>query len=209
MKNIVVGSSLAVALLLAGCGSEEATPQAEKKETAKTETVEKKVETKEVVAKEEKQVEKSDVGEKTVQYTNKNVGIKADLGPLKFSIDKIQTARLKVNPDFKQAFGDKDDVTLVIIQTTTENTSDDTISVYPNQATITTNTGEQIKANIVLSENNGGEFIGKVKKSGRVTFLAESQPEDITSIKFIMEGPHDDKFTKLAERYMVEIPTKK
>lgn len=209
MKRIVVGSSLAVALLLAGCGSEEAAPQAEKKETAKAESVEKKVETKEVAAKEEKQVEKSDAGVKTVQYTNKDVGIKADLGPLKFSINKIQTARLKVNPDFKQAFGNKDDVTLIIIQTTTENTIDDTISMYPNQATITTNTGEQIKADIVLSEDSGGEFIGKVKKTGSATFLAESQPEDITSVKFIMEGPHDDKFTKLAERYTVEIPTKK
>lgn len=209
MKKLVLGTSLAAALLLVGCGEESADTKKSEPAAAKTEKKEEtKSEAKEVAAKEEPKVEKSEVGEKTPQYTNKSLGIKEKLGPINLSIDKIQTSRLKVSDAFKPTFGDQDEVTTIVINMTLENTSDDTVSVYPEQATLTTNTGEQIEAELFLSDQIGGEFIGKVKKSGNILFVAKSQPKDITSIKYILDGPHDQELNKLADRYTVEIPTK-
>lgn len=209
MKKLVVGTSLAAALLLVGCGEESADTKKSESAAAKIEKKEEtKSETKEVAAKEGQKVEKSEVGEKTPHFTNKNLSIKEKLGPINLSIDKIQTSRLKVSDAFKPTFGDKDEVTTIVINMTLENTSDDTVSVYPEQATLTTNTGEQIQAELFLSDQIGGEFIGKVKKSGNVLFVAKSQPEDITSIKYILDGPHDRELNPLADRYTVEIPVK-
>ncbi|MCT4792426.1 MULTISPECIES: DUF4352 domain-containing protein [Exiguobacterium] len=210
MKRLIIGTSLTVALLLAGCAEESTdTKKSEPTTTAKTEKKEKpKTKEKEVDTKEEPKVEKSEVGEKTAYFTNKSLGIKEKLGPINLSIDKIQTSRLKVSDAFKPTFGDQDEVTTIVINMTLENTSDDTISVYPEQATLTTNTGEQIEADLFLSDQIGGEFIGKVKKSGNVLFLAKSQPKDITSIKYILDGPHDQELNSLADRYTVEISTK-
>lgn len=59
----------------------------------------------------------------------------------------------------------------MIVDVTAENTSDDTINFHPNQATITTNTGEQIQAEIFISDDVGGEFIGKVKKKAISSLL--------------------------------------
>lgn len=210
MKRLLIGTSLTAALLLAGCAEESTdTKKSEPTTAAKTEKKEEvKPKEKEVAAKEEPKVEKSEVGEKTAHFTNKSLGIKEKLGPINLSIDKIQTSRLKVSDAFKPTFGDQDEVTTIVINMTLENTSDDTISVYPEQATLTTNTGEQIEAELFLSDQIGGEFIGKVKKSGNILFVAKSQPKDITSIKYILDGPHDQELNSLADRYTVEIPTK-
>lgn len=211
MKHLVIGTSITAAFLLAGC-SEEAQnePKTEVKADDKKETAEAKAEPKKKEAKEESsKVEKTEAGEKTTYFTNKNVNEKTKLGPINFSVNKIQTSRFKVADSYKEAFGNKDEVTLVIVDVTAENTSEDTINFHPNQATITTNTGEQIQAEIFLSDDVGGEFIGKVKKEGNIFFTAKSLPKEITSIKYIVDGPSDSNFQNLAERYTVEIPTKK
>ncbi|WP_029333000.1 DUF4352 domain-containing protein [Exiguobacterium oxidotolerans] len=206
MKRMIVGASLSAALLLAGCGEESATePNTEAKAEDKTEAA---APEKTEAVKEESNVEKTEAGEKTTYFTNKAVGEKTTLGPINFSVNKIQTSRLKVANAYKEAFGDKDEVTLVVVDVTAENTSDDTINFHPNQATITTNTGEQVDAEIFLSDEVGGEFIGKVKKEGNIFFVAQSDPKEITSIKYIVDGPSDANFENLAERYTVEIPTK-
>lgn len=206
MKRFIIGTSLTASLLLAGCAEESATePKTEAKaEDKKEASTPKKAE----AVKKESNVEKTEAGVKTTYFTNKSVNEKVKLGPINFSLNKIQTSRLKVANTYKETFNNKEEVTLVVLDMTAENTSDDTINFYPNQATITTNTGEQIKADIILSDDIGGEFIGKVKKTGNVFFLAEAEPKEITSIKFIVDGPSNSNFESLAERYTVEIPTK-
>lgn len=214
MNKLVVGASLSAALLLAACG-EEATK--ETKTEVKADEKATKTETKDAPKKEEAKkedtgegkVQKSDAGTKTVYYTSGDLGIKEKLGPINFALNKIQTSHFKVAEGYEETFKNKKEVTMVIINVKLENTSDKTVSVYPDQATITTNTGEQLQAETFISDQVGGEFIGKVKKEGNVMFIANSKPEEITSVKFIMEGPHDENLEKLAERYTVEIPLKK
>jgi len=194
VKRFIIGTSLTASLLLAGCAEESSRePKTEAKAEDKTEAAAPK---KAEAVKKESNVEKTKAGEKTTYFTNKSVNEKVKLGPINFSLNKIQTSRLKVANTYKETFNNKEEVTLVVLDMTAENTSDDT------------NTGEQIKADIILSDDIGGEFIGKVKKTGNVFFLAEAEPKEITSIKFIVDGPSDSNFESLAERYTVEIPTK-
>lgn len=215
MKHLVIGTSITAALLLGGCGEESAVTTKENKTTVKADekadtSSAKSEDTKAepVETKEANKVEKSEIGEKTIQFTNKKLGISTKLGPINFKINKVQTSRLKINEGYKKMFEDKNEVTLIVLEADVENTSDDSVNFYPNQAKLTTNTGEQIDAAIVLSDDVGGEFIGKVKKSGNIIFLAESDPKKITDVKFIVEGPSDANFTSLAERYTVEVKTK-
>lgn len=208
MKKMIIGTSLTAALLLAGCGEESAVTTKEDKTTVKADEKSDTSSAKSEEKKEESKVEKSELGEKTVHFTNKKLGISTKLGPINFKINKVQTSTFKPVEDYKQMFDNKDQVTLIAFEVESENTSDATINFHPNQAKLTTNTGEQIDASLVLSEDVGGEFIGKVKKTGNVIFLANSAPEKITDIKFIADAPNDENFESLGERYTVDIKTK-
>ncbi|MDI3234153.1 hypothetical protein QK289_03965 [Exiguobacterium antarcticum] len=217
MKNLIIGTSLTVALMLAGCAEENAdtkksehstASKTEKKEETNSEEKEVATEDSSVKKEETAKVEKSEMGTKTIHFTNKKLGISTKLGPINFHINMVQTSRLKINKGYEDMFDDKNEVTLIVLNVDVENTIDDSTNFYPNQATLTTNTGEQINAEVVYSDDVGGEFIGKVKKSGNIIFVAQSNPKEITNVKFIVEGPSDASFTSLTDRYTVEIPTK-
>ncbi|WP_251128820.1 DUF4352 domain-containing protein [Exiguobacterium sp. s152] len=141
---------------------------------------------------------------------NRDLGIEETIGPIIFQIDKVQTLRLEVASDYRFFFDDQKEVTIVSFNVIVENTSDETVSFHPNQARLVTNTGEQVDADLVISEDVGGEFLGKVKKEGGVLFHVESMPEELTEVRFVVEGPYDDQFRKIAEeRYEYTIDVTK
>lgn len=212
MKRFIMGTSLTAAMLLAGCAEESASTK--KAEATSTSEVEKKEEkengAKEASVKKEEtpKVEKSEFGTKINYFTNKKLNISTNLGPIIFKINKVQTSDFKPSKQYLDLFDGKEKLTLIVFEVEAENTSDATINFHPNQAKLTTNTAEQIDASMVLSEDVGGEYIGKVKKKGTVIFIASAAPNKITNVKFIVDSPNDETFEPLAERYTVEISTK-
>lgn len=159
---------------------------------------------------EEFEVEEDEIGVSQIYMKNRNLGIEEKIGPIIFQIDKVQTLRLQVSSDFRFMFDDKKEVTIVSFNVIVENTSDDTVSFYPNQARLVTNTGEQVDANIIVSEDVGGEFLGKVKKEGGVLFQVDSMPAELTEVRFVVEGPYNDQFNSIAEeRYEYTIDVSK
>ncbi|WP_251131104.1 DUF4352 domain-containing protein [Exiguobacterium sp. s70] len=209
------GFILAIPLLvLVGCGdtepsstTTEPTNQSEsvpstdsQKETTETETVQG----------EEFEVQEDEIGRSQIYMKNSDLGIEETIGPIIFQIDKVQTLRLEVASDYRFFFDDQKEVTIVSFNVIVENTSDETVSFHPNQARLVTNTGEQVDADIVISEDVGGEFLGKVKKEGGVLFHVESMPEELTEVRFVVEGPYNDQFHKIAEeRYEYTIDVTK
>lgn len=156
------------------------------------------------------EVEEDEIGVSQIYMKNRNLGIEEKIGPIIFQIDKVQTLRLQVSSDFRFMFDDKKEVTIVSFNVIVENTSDDTVSFYPNQARLVTNTGEQVDANIIVSEDVGGEFLGKVKKEGGVLFQVDSMPAELTEVRFVVEGPYNDQFNTIAEdRYEYTIDVSK
>ncbi|MFN3632598.1 hypothetical protein [Exiguobacterium profundum] len=159
---------------------------------------------------EEFEVEENDLGISQIYMKDSDLGIEEKIGPIIFQINKVQTMRLQVASDFRSVFDDKKEVTLVSFSVVAENTSDDTVTFYPDQARLVTNTGEQIDAVFLLSDDVGGEFLGKVRKEGGVHFQVESMPAELTEVRFVVEGPYNDQFNTIAEdRYEYTIDVSK
>jgi hypothetical protein len=51
----------------------------------------------------------------------------------------------------------------------------------------------------LLSDDVGGEFLGKVRKEGGVHFQVDSMPAELTEVRFVVEGPYNDQFNTIAE----------
>ena len=87
--------------------------------------------------------------------TDKALNRTGETGPFKYSVDAIQVSRLTATTDdAAELLGvEKDkEVTLVAISASVENTSDDTNYFYFDQATLTTNTKEQVDPDAFLSD---------------------------------------------------------
>lgn len=193
--------------LLVGCG------EADELKTTSTDTEEVvAAETEEQTAepKEEADVQESELGSNQIYMKNKALDISETIGSIQFAIDKVQTSRLSVEAAYRDMFDGKEAVTVVAMNVIVENTIDDTVNFHPNQATLVTNTGEQVTADLWYSEDVGGEFLGKVRKEGNVLFFVETMPKELTEVRFIVDGPFDANYEQIAEdRYEYKIDVTK
>lgn len=141
--------------------------------------------------------------------TDKELNRSGETGPIKYNLKAIQVSKLTATTDdaadLLQIEKDKESA-LVAIDIEIENTSDDTISIYPDQGTITTNTKEQATAEIFLSDGLGGEMKGQIKKDGTVFFiLKNSKADDINKITYYVDAPHDENFDSVGDDIEVEL----
>ena len=167
----------------------------------------------------EKQTD-SDVGKVTEQdgmrkevvYTNNSLDISGESGPIKYTATDIQVSKLTATTDSTASLLDleKDkEYAVVVAHFDVENTSDETISFYPDQSVMTTNTKEQINASLFLSDSVGGDFIGKEKKSGNVIFiLKNSSADDLANVTIHIDAPHNDSFDSVGDPVEINIPVK-
>ena len=191
-------SILLAMFMLIGC-SNTTQPKTEntveKQSTEVAETKEQAEETIEVPAEEVDEavgkVEESEIGKRTTVKSKKGINQTYESGPIFVTLKDVQIAEIEVDESAKEMFNNKDRVTAVIIALSVENTSDETISIYPDQGTIVTNTKEQKEAHIWFSDSVGGDFIGQVIKEGNVIFLLDSPAEEISHIKYVIGKPHD------------------
>lgn len=182
--------------LLVGCGEadELKTTDSETEEVAEAEAS-----TAEESSTEETDVQESELGTNKIYMKNKALNITETMGPIQFAIDKVQTSRLTVAEAYRDSFDGQEEVTVVAMNMIVENTVDETMSFHPNQATLVTNTGEQVSSHLWFSDDVGGEFLGKVKKEGNVLFFVKAKPEELTDLKVVIDGPFDENFDKVAE----------
>lgn len=76
------------------------------------------------------------------------------------------------------------EVSAVGVKFLVENTTDGKFTTYPDQATLVTSTGEQVEADLLLSDNLGGDIHEGVIKEGDVIFYLErGEAESIEWIK--------------------------
>lgn len=182
--------------LLVGCG------EADELKTTATDTeevAEAEASTAEEATTESEDVQESELGTNKIYMKNKALTITETMGPIQFAIDKVQTSRLTVAEAYRDSFDGQEEVTVVAMNMIVENTVDETMSFHPNQATLVTNTGEQVSSHLWFSDDVGGEFLGKVKKEGNVLFFVKAKPEELTDLKIVIDGPFDENFGKVAE----------
>lgn len=201
-KLLTLGLAILISTSLVACGDNGKKVESEKEVSNKTEaSTNDESKTGEVV--EENGMKKIPV------ITDKKLNKKGESGPIKYNIKAIQVSKLTATTDDMASTLDveKDkEVALVAMDIEVENTSEKTISFYPDQSEITTNTKEQVSSEVFLSDSVGGDYIGKVKKSGTVFFiLKNSSADDIDTITYHVDAPCDENFESVGDQVSVEL----
>ena len=220
MKKKIVTIMLAsmMAFSVVGCGNDNGKKVESQKEISAEEKAEEE-KAEEATEEKEEETDDSTTGEvveenglrKEPVATNKELNL-AKVGPFKYTIEAVQVSKLTATTDeMAEMLGiEKDrEVALVAINASAENTTENTLSFYIGQATLTTNTKEQVETEGFLSEYINGEFLGNVKNSGNLIYiLKNSKAEDITNLTLHIDAPHNENFENIGDEVKIDISLK-
>jgi len=200
-------------LLLTGCGDngEKTEGKARTEEPELEEVTDEEVGNTEDIQNEEKEaidsdspeqqvgdVIEADGGTRTIIATNYGINETIENGPFSVTLKNAQLSQFQPTTDYVEMFGG-DNLGMVSIQVDVVNDSEDTNSIYPDQAIIVTDTGQQIDAETLFSDEVGGDFYGHVTKSGDVFFFFDGQAEDVSNIRLIIDSGYDEDFNSFGE----------
>lgn len=215
-RLLMLLAALLFATLLVACGgNSEETPSNESDENSE-ETEDTEGNASDSNDEEENEEQENKVGDTVTNEAGESLLVSRtddvgtfESGPIKLTIEKANGVSMKVNDDYVDMLGGKE-LEYIQVDMTVENTSDDHISFYASQATMTTSTGEQLESDMLMSDHIDGEFLGAVTKSGSsFYFLENSKAEDVESIKLFYSAPHDENFEDIGDKIEVEIPLNK
>lgn len=221
MKKKIVAIMLAsmMAFSVVGCGNDNGKKVESQKEISAEEKAEEE-KAEEATEEKEEETDDSTTGEvveenglrKEPVATNKELNLTGETGPFKYTIEAVQVSKLTATTDeMAEMLGiEKDrEVALVAINASAENTTENTLSFYIGQATLTTNTKEQVETEGFLSEYINGEFLGNVKNSGNLIYiLKNSKAEDITNLTLHIDAPHNENFENIGDEVKIDISLK-
>lgn len=161
----------------------------------------------------EAEVEEQDGLRKQIMYTDKELNMSGETGPFKYTIEGVQVSKLTATDETMASILDieKDkEVTVVAINASAENTTDETNNFYLGQATLTTNTKEQADPNLWISEHIEGEFLGNVIHSGSMVYiLPNTNADDLTDLTLHISAPSDADWNTIGEEVQLEITLNK
>jgi hypothetical protein len=212
MKKWWLAILLVSLLTLGACSSDTAEisdSEDTKTENASKETVDKtkedsdKESTEKATEETSEDVQEDDDIKATNTFTNKELAITGTAGPLNYNISGIQLKKLEpktqdVADMFEVEIGDV--VNAITIEMTGENTAEEDMSFYLGQATIVTNTKEQLEPDMYLSEHIEGDYLGQVIHTGyNVYILKNSTVDDLKSIELRISAPMNSNFESIGE----------
>ena len=178
----VIGTLLLSLGILTACGGNEATKELEENDTEKSEA---KVNSSDSENKEEA------TKEEDIWTYYEDADWEGTWEGLKFTIQKavVSDKAPMLDDNGKEVTSSAVGVKMKI-----ENTTADKIyTTYPDQATLVTSTGEQVEADMWLSDNLGGEIHEGVIKEGNIIFYLErGKAEEIDWIKLTWSNSYED-----------------
>lgn len=146
----------------------------------------------------EGETEETELGLLTTYGQVLDINESQDNGP--FTVTVLNANLTELEPSEMYAdFFDYDVVTAVAIEVQVENTVGETNTIYPDQGTIVTNTGNQVDADIFFSDDVGGDFLGEVTKTGTVFFFFDGDTENIDNVRYIIDSGHDEDWESFGE----------
>ncbi|MEI3604931.1 hypothetical protein SPD48_04445 [Pseudogracilibacillus sp. SE30717A] len=126
--------------------------------------------------------------EMTWVHEESNMNLVEENGPVMVKISNLRVGNLKPADEDKAAFDNKEKVTLVMIDLKLKNTVDEDVVLSINEAFLTTNTGEAIEADKLISELVGDPFFGKGEKEGNIIFVLDTPAEEINELDLVLPG---------------------
>ncbi|MCE7794791.1 DUF4352 domain-containing protein [Salipaludibacillus sp. CUR1] len=114
-----------------------------------------------------------------------------ETGPIHLEVDQVTTASGEPDDEVQEAT-DQDHLNYVQVDLKVENNGDEEILFYSGQATLTTNTGEQLEPDLWLSDHIEGDMEAGTSNSGSFFYILEnSDAEEIESIQLSWNAPLD------------------
>ncbi|MGD6993951.1 hypothetical protein [Sutcliffiella horikoshii] len=138
----------------------------------------------------------------------KDINETIDMKPMTMTIEDIKIFNFKVEDEDMASYlsqwdGTSDgDFNYMQINYSLENTSEDNLTINFPIYTLVLNTGEQIEVmnnDIILDQNNGGDFFGKVKKESVIGVIMESDPSEVKTVKIITDSIFDKEYNTIVE----------
>lgn len=146
----------------------------------------------------EGETEETELGSLTTYSQVLDINESQENGPFTITLLNANLAELEPSEMYADFF-DHDVVTVVGLEVSVENTNGDTNSIYPDQGTIVTNTGNQVDADLFFSDDVGGDFLGEVTKTGTVFFFFDGDTENIDNVRYIISSGHDEDWESFGE----------
>lgn len=143
-------------------------------------------------------VSESEFGTLTNLGEIKDINETQQSGPFTVTVEEVQKAQLQPVADYVDMMGGED-LAVISIKLSVENTNEDTNMIYPDQGTIVTDTKQQVDADMFLSESVGGDFLGEVVKSGTIFFVFDGNAEDVKSFQYVVGSGSDSDFNNFGE----------
>lgn len=201
---------LSITFLL-GCTTATNPPAPEAREsTSPTQTTEATQESRESTTSKEPSLDKpgdsleNEAGKATlVKIHRPNATVES--GPMKLTIKTVALTEWEPTLEMAKLVGKEGRFTLASVAVEVENTSQETIAFYPDQATLVAKK-EQSQANLILTEPVGGDFIGQVIKKGKIAFVLDTPAQEIELVKMVINAPHNQKFEKVGDQLTLEYP---
>jgi hypothetical protein len=234
------GTALMISGILAGCGDEveEAAAQKEAEESeevAEVETGETETETAAEPTEEETEEPAEEVeGSATLKKLNDELKNDPEIGedvtrvygynetPETFQLDTLNvTYNMAVLYGMENSeatdwyFGTEgynigDEIQMITLEYTIENTVDEKRDFYLDQTTIVTSEGNQIESAFMLSNGLQSEMLGAVKSTGTIQFiLPNNNAEEIEWIDVIIPSVTNENWDTLTEETKQRIEIKK
>jgi hypothetical protein len=146
----------------------------------------------------EGETEETELGVLTTHSQTLDINESQENGPFTITLLNANLAELEPSEMYADFF-DHDVVTLVGLEVEVQNTTSDTNSIYPDQGTIVTNTGNQVDADLFFSDDVGGDFLGEVTKSGTVFFFFDGDTESIENVRYVIGSGHGEDWENFGE----------
>ncbi|WP_444683859.1 hypothetical protein [Alkalicoccus luteus] len=128
-----------------------------------------------------------------------------ETGPVIMDILQVNTVSGELTPDMAELM-ESDVIDYIQIDVEVQNSSDDDITFYVNQATISTDTGEQLESDWLMSDYLDSDMMANTTHSGSFFFILEnSNAEDVNSVRMTWSAPIDEDWNELGEDIDIEI----
>ena len=151
--------------------------------------------------------ENSEYGNESVIST-KSLNINESTGSLKLNISGIKYSTIELNEYGERMFEKADGkISVITMKMKAQNTSDKVVTWYPDQATIVTDTGQQVRSTILMGGQVGGEFLGKVYFEDEVAWVLKHD-EAVKKVTLYVDEPFDENYDNVGEKLKIDIDLK-
>lgn len=140
----------------------------------------------------------AEAGIREILAVNYGIDESMESGPFTITVKNAQLSQFEPSEDMVDFF-DGESLGMVALEVEAVHNSEETNAIYPDQGILVTDTGHQIDADVFLSDDVGGDFYGKVKKSGDIFFFFDDDASDVKNVRFIVGSPYDENFDTVGE----------